>query len=136
MLLTILVSSITQVEPLKATLYDHFGISVYFVYFIFMSTTLNLHMANPKLRNSDSAYSLCFGKVLLRLFTFLINTADIEIYRVIQKFCNRISIAESCEPIGISSKEKDYLNRLLNYSLQSNFHSVSMILCTIEHPEL
>ena len=38
MLLTILYSEsaypITPVEPLKATLYDHFGISVYFVYFI------------------------------------------------------------------------------------------------------
>ena len=38
MLLTISYSEsaypITPVEPLKATLYDHIGISVYFVYFI------------------------------------------------------------------------------------------------------
>ena len=27
---------ITPVEPLKATLYEHFGISVNFVYFIFV----------------------------------------------------------------------------------------------------
>ena len=46
MLLTISYSEsaypITPVEPLKATLYDHFGISVYFVYFIFIQTTIEL----------------------------------------------------------------------------------------------
>ena len=40
MLLTISYSEsmylITPVEPLKASLYDYFGISVYFVYFIFI----------------------------------------------------------------------------------------------------
>ena len=37
-------------------------------------------MTNSKVRNSDSAYSICFSQVLLKLFTFLINTADKEIY--------------------------------------------------------
>ena len=32
-------------------------------------------MTNSKVRNSDSAYSICFTQVLLKLFTFLINTA-------------------------------------------------------------
>ena len=45
MLLTISYSEsaypITPVEPLKATLYDHFGISVYFVYFMFMYLSNN-----------------------------------------------------------------------------------------------
>ena len=35
-------------------------------------------MTNLKLRNSDSAYSICFSQVLLKLFTFLINTAGKE----------------------------------------------------------
>ena len=37
-------------------------------------------MTNSKVRNSDSVYSICFSQVLLELFTFLINTADKEIY--------------------------------------------------------
>ena len=88
MLLTITYSEsaypIIPVELLKATLYDHFGISVYFVYFIFIKTTINLHMTKSKLRNSDSAYSISFSQVLLKLFTFLINTADKEIYNIYQ----------------------------------------------------
>ena len=39
-------------------------------------------MTNSKLRNSDSAYSICFSQVSLKLFTFLINTADKEIYNI------------------------------------------------------
>ena len=39
-------------------------------------------MTNSKVRNSDSAYSICFNQVLLKLFTFLINTADKEIYKI------------------------------------------------------
>ena len=46
----------------------------------------NLHMTNSKLRNSDSAYSICFSQVLLKLFTFLINTADKEIYNIFNSF--------------------------------------------------
>ena len=42
---------------------------------------MNLRMTNSKVRNSDSAYSICFSQVLLKLFTFLINTADKEIYK-------------------------------------------------------
>ena len=37
-------------------------------------------MTNSKVQNSDSAYSICFSQVLLKLFTFLINTADKEMY--------------------------------------------------------
>ena len=44
-------------------------------------------MTNSKLRNSDSAYSIYFGQVLLKLFTFLINTADKEeIYNIFDSF--------------------------------------------------
>ena len=43
-------------------------------------------MTNSKLRNSDSACSICFSKVLLKSFTFLINTADKEIYNIINSF--------------------------------------------------
>ena len=39
-------------------------------------------MTNSKVRNSDSAYSICFSQVLLKLFTSLINTADKEIYSI------------------------------------------------------
>ena len=48
---------ITPVEPLKASLYDYFGISVYFVYFIFIYVNNNkyIYMTNSKVRNSDSA---------------------------------------------------------------------------------
>ena len=31
-------------------------------------------MTNSKVRNSDSAHSICFSQVLLKFFTFLINT--------------------------------------------------------------
>ena len=41
--MNILVIPINPVEPLEATSYDHLGISVYFAYFIFMQTTINLH---------------------------------------------------------------------------------------------
>ena len=47
-------------------------------------------------------------------------------YRVIKGSATIYLIAESCGPIGISLQEKDYLIRLLNYSLQSNFHSIPM----------
>ena len=43
-------------------------------------------MTNSKVRNSDWAYSICFSQVLLKLFTFLINTADKEIYNIFNSF--------------------------------------------------
>ena len=43
-------------------------------------------MTNSKVRNSDSAYSICFSQVLLKLFTSLINTADKEIYDIFNSF--------------------------------------------------
>ena len=43
-------------------------------------------MTNSKVRNSDSAYSIYFSQVLLKLFTFLINTADNEIYNIFNSF--------------------------------------------------
>ena len=43
-------------------------------------------MTNSKVRNSDSAYSMCFSQVLSELFTFLINTADKEIYNIFNSF--------------------------------------------------
>ena len=43
-------------------------------------------MTNTKVRNSDSAYSISFSQVLLKLFTFLINTANKEIYNVFNSF--------------------------------------------------
>ena len=39
-------------------------------------------MTNSKVRNSDSAYSICFSQVLLKLFTSLINIANKEIYNI------------------------------------------------------
>ena len=42
-------------------------------------------MANSKLRNSDSV-SICFSQVSIKLFTFLINTADKEIYNIFNSF--------------------------------------------------
>ena len=35
---------ITPVEPLKAILYDYFGISVYFVYFIYIYKRQNIYV--------------------------------------------------------------------------------------------
>ena len=44
-------------------------------------------MTNSKVRNSDSAYSICFTQVLLKLFTSLMNnTADKEIYNIFNSF--------------------------------------------------
>ena len=39
---------ITTVEPLKATLYDHFRILVYISYFIFIKTTINFKFKTAK----------------------------------------------------------------------------------------
>ena len=58
------------VESKSLRLYWNFR---YFVYFIFIYTTIKLHMANSKVRNSDSPYSICFSRVLLKSFNFLIN---------------------------------------------------------------
>ena len=99
---------ITPVEPLKAILYDYFGISVYFVYFIFIKTTINLHMTNSKVRNSESAYSICFSHVLLKLFTFLINTADKEIYNISIVFFSPITLLQT----GQINKQTN-INRVL-----------------------
>ena len=70
MLLTISYSEsaypITPVEPLKATLYDHLEFQyILFTIHIFILKTINLHMTNSKLRNSDSAYWICSIQVLL-----------------------------------------------------------------------
>ena len=43
-------------------------------------------MTNSKLRNSDSAHSIFFSQVLLKLLTFLINIVDKEIYNVFNSF--------------------------------------------------
>ena len=43
-------------------------------------------MTNSKVRNLDSACSICFSQVILKLFTFLINTADKEIYNIFNSF--------------------------------------------------
>ena len=43
-------------------------------------------MTNSKVRNSDSAYSICFSQVLLKLFTSLISTVDKEIYNIFNSF--------------------------------------------------
>ena len=43
-------------------------------------------MTNSNVRNSDAAYSIWFSQVLLKLFTFLINTADKEIYNIFNSF--------------------------------------------------
>ena len=49
-------------------------------------------MRNSKVRNSDSAYSICFSQVLFKLFTFLINTADKEIYKFSIVFYSPITL--------------------------------------------
>ena len=54
-------------------------------------------MTNSKVRNMDSAYSICFSQVLLKLFTFLINTADKEIYNIFNNF----------HPIVVNSYNRD-----------------------------
>ena len=43
-------------------------------------------MTDSKLRNLDSAYSICFSQVLLKLVTFLRNTADKKIYNIFNSF--------------------------------------------------
>ena len=57
-------------------------------------TTISLYMTNSKVRNSDSAYSIRFGQVLLKLFTFLINTADKEIYTFSIVFFSPITLIQ------------------------------------------
>ena len=52
-------------------------------------------MTNSKVRNSDSAYLICFSQVLLKLFTFLINTADKEIYNIFNSFLFPYSLIQT-----------------------------------------
>ena len=53
--------------------------SIFCLLYIHINNNKYLHMTNSKLRNSDSTYSICFSQVLLKLFTILINTTNIEI---------------------------------------------------------
>ena len=46
-------------------------------------------MTNSKLRNSDSAYWICFSQFLLKLFTFLINTTE-KRYTTFSNFSNTL----------------------------------------------
>ena len=55
-------------------------------------------MTYSKVRNSDSAYSICFKQVLLKLFTFLINTADKEIYNIFNSFLFTYYLNTSVSP--------------------------------------
>ena len=63
MLLTVSYSKsaypVTPVEQLKATLYVHLGISVYYLSISYLYTRIYLHMKSPKLRNSDSVHFIC-----------------------------------------------------------------------------
>ena len=59
-------------------------------------------MKNSKVRNSDSAYSICFGLVLLELFTFLINTADKEIYNIFNSFLFPITLIQTGQQTNIN----------------------------------
>ena len=43
-------------------------------------------MTNSKVRNSDSAHSICFSQVFIKFFTFLMDTADKEIYYILIVF--------------------------------------------------
>ena len=53
-------------------------------------------MTNFKLRNPVSACTLCFSQVLLKLFTFLVNTTNIEIYtRINSYFYSPLTIIQS-----------------------------------------
>ena len=59
-------------------------------------------MTNSKVRNSDSAYSICFSQVLLKLFTFLINTADKEIYNISIVFYSLITLLQTHKQTNIN----------------------------------
>ena len=74
---------ITPVEPLKATLYDHFVILVYLVYFIFICINNNKFTYDKQktLKIGCSIFNM-FNQVILKLFTFLINTTNNEIYNI------------------------------------------------------
>ena len=65
---------ITPVESLKATLYRSFWNFIVFCLLYIDINNNKFTYDKFKVRNSDSAYSICFSQVLLKLFTFLINT--------------------------------------------------------------
>ena len=69
---------------------------------------MNLHMTNSKVRNSDSAYSISFSQVLLKLFTFLINTEDKEIYNIFNSFLFPYTLIQT----GQTNKQT-HINRVL-----------------------
>ena len=65
-------------------------------------------MTNSKVRNSDSAYSIWFSQVLIKSFTSLINTADIEIYNIFNIFYSSITLIQT----GQTNTHKN-INRVL-----------------------
>ena len=67
-------------------------------------------MTNSKVRNSDSAYSICFSQVLLKLFTFLINTADKEIYNILIVFYSPNTLIQTGQTNTQTHKHKSSFN--------------------------
>ena len=47
---------------------------------------LYIHINNNKFTYDEFKSTICFSQVLLKLFTFLINTADKEIYNIFNSF--------------------------------------------------
>ena len=62
---------------MRICLYDYFGISTYFVYYIHMN---KIKFTYDKLESIKFGFNIfdMFSQVLLNLFTFLINTTDID----------------------------------------------------------
>ena len=87
-------------------------------------------MINSKVRKLDSAYSICFSQVLLTLITFLINTADKDIYNIFNSFLfpyyfniNRTHTHKHKSSFNI----KDWLKHI-DYS-ESEFRTFEFVKC-------
>ena len=70
-------------------------------------------MTNSKVRNSDSAYSISFGQVLLNLFTFLKNTTN-KRYKTFWKYLNRIKHSNPAYLSNGQTRNKQKLNATIS----------------------
>ena len=105
---------INPVEPLKAILYDYFGISVYFLYFI--------HINNNKFTYNKFKSAIFGFSILDMLFAFLISTADKEMYNIFYSPNNSIQTGQQANKHTnthtnkhkSSFNNKDYTLAILN----------------------
>ena len=88
---------------------------------------VNFENIYSKVRNSDLAYSIWFSQVLLKLFTFLINTADKEIYKNSVVLCFPNTLIQTVQTNKQSNKNthtQTSINRVLMIKIKPSKNKI------------